>query len=164
MNDYPSHILQNQEYVQWRGYLLRFPWEWMVTLTFKDEVKFFTAQHCFKRWRLWLIREEKLRIAAYMLSSYKKGRIHLHALLFGRNRFDKTLSDCSPRQWKDAWLHFGFARITPITDRYKACDYLALHFLGFKSDYAEGDFYDNRLLKKEMWAQRDGLDGYDGLR
>ena len=165
INDYPSHEIQRENYLQWRAYLNRFPWEWAASLTFRDEVNFFTAQHHFRRWRLRMIDEEKLRIGAYTLSSYKKGRIHLHVLLFGRNRHGKTLLDCSMRKWVSYWLrNVGFARITPVTSNLVACNYVGLHFLGFKSDHAQVDSYDSRLLKREMRVQRDGLDGFDGLR
>lgn len=165
MNAYPSHELQRENYLEWRAYLLRFPWEWMATLTFKDKVNFFTAQRHFKRWRLCMIDKENLRIGAYTLSSFKKGRIHIHPLLFGRNRHGKSLLNCSLRKWESRWLRNpGYARITLVTSNFRACDYVALHFLGFKSDHADVDSYDRHLLKQEMRVQRDGLDGFDGLQ
>ena len=165
MNNYLSHELQHENYLEWRTYLLRFPWEWIATLTFKDEINFFTAQRHFRRWRLSIINEEKLRIGAYTLSSYKKGRIHLHALLFGRNRHGKILSRCSLRKWESRWLlNSGYARITPVISNFGICNYVALHFLGFKSDHAQVDSYDRNLLKQALRLQRDGLDGFDGLR
>jgi len=149
MSSYPSHELQRETYHEWRSYLNQFPWEWMTTLTFRDETNYDTAQRHFRRWRLRLIDEEKLRIGCYLLSSYKKGRIHLHALLLGRNRYSKTLLDCSIRTWESRWYP-GYARIKKVESNFRACDYVSLHFMGFKSDHAQADYYDGHLLKQEM--------------
>ena len=161
MNTSPSQELQREKYLEFRTYLQRFPWEWLATLTFQEEVDFFSVQRQFRRWYRLITDEEKLRIAVYLLSSYKRGRIHLHALLFGRNQKGKTLNSCSKKKWESVW--HGHARIKNVKDIFKVCDYVALHFMGFKSDHTEIDSYNKSLLKQEMALLHDGLDGFDGL-
>lgn len=158
---YPSHQLQHEAYREWSEYLKRFPWEWHATLTLEPGINFFHALKLFNGWRMRLIDTEKLRVGAYLLSAYKGGNIHFHALMVGRNREEKTLYDCSPRRWEGVWRFF--ARIQPVTDNSGVCDYVALHFLGFKSSRTEIDYHDRTLLRQVMNRQNDCLDNFDGL-
>lgn len=104
---------------------------------------------------------ERIQVGAYVLSSYRRGQIHLHALLFGRNRRGKTLLDCSVRKWEARWR--GISRIKTVDSNYGACDYVALHFMGFKSDRAQIDSYNRSLLRRMIRPPWDGLQGLDGL-
>lgn len=161
MSNYPSHILQWESYLEWAEYLQRFPWQWHCTLTFDERTDYFKTLRHFRKWRLKLIDKEKLRIAAYVMCSCKYGRIHYHALMIGRNRNRKTLLRCSCRHWETRWPFI--ARIIPVTDNFRVCDYIAKHLLGFKSDHAQIDSYDRGLLREAMNPQNDPFDGFDGL-
>ena len=158
---YPSHEMQHQTFGEWRSYLERFPWEWHATLTVEDGVGFFKAMHLFERWRLCLVAVQKLRVGAYLISASKKRHIHFHVLMVGRNRFGKCLRDCDPKPWEAAWNFF--ARIKPVTSIPGVCNYVALHFLGFKSNHTEIESFDRTLLRQVMTFRHDGCDGMDGL-
>jgi hypothetical protein len=115
----------------WRDYILRFPWQWASTHTFEHDINYFVARKRFIKWRFQLIDEEKIRAGCYVMTSHKKGHLHLHCLLLGRNRHGKTLSDCKCRNWQDRWWanNQTSARIKPVTTHYGACDYQALQYL-----------------------------------
>ena len=97
---YPSQELQDENYLEWKQYLMRFPFEWAATLTFDtksiadkwfhvggqlnpikaEKIQYFAGTELFKRWRLKLIDLEKLRVGGYLISSYKRGYLHFHLL------------------------------------------------------------------------------------
>lgn len=162
MTFYPSHELQKEMHHDVRDYLDRFPWEWSGSFTFQGEVDFCTAQRRFRRWHRRLLDEEEVQVGAYVASSYRQRRIHLHALLLGRNRHGKTLLDCSIHTWETRW--YGHARIKRVDSNFWASDYLGLHFRGFKSERAQLNSYNRTLLARVMERRNDGLDGFDGLR
>ena len=177
---YPSQQLKYENYKAWSDYLSRFPWQWLATLTFDkkcrkeswfrvgnlnpiegEKIVYYSGRKLFNKWRLCLINKEKLRLGSYLLSSYKKDYLHFHALLLGRNRYGKTLLECSHRQCALSWPYH--ARIKIVNEVEKAADYVAAHFMGFKSDYASIDSYDSTLLRQSISLQRDGFDNFDGL-
>ena len=145
---YASHELQQEDYLDFRRYLLGFPWEWMVTLTFEYGIKFFPAQRMFNRWRLDLIDQEKIQFAAYMISATRNGLLHFHLLAFGSNRAGKALLDCSPRKWEGRWPYH--ARIEEVDDVFGACDYIAKHRCGFLADSAQIYSFNSTLLLRSM--------------
>jgi hypothetical protein len=157
----PSLQLQQERYTEVRNYLIRFPWEWMATLTYEPGIKYFPALEYFKHWRLKIIDKEKLRVGGYAVMGIKKGLQHLHCLMFGRNQNGKTLLDCSTRYWNAEWPFF--ARISEVNNHFGSCNYLGINLLGFKSDHAEIFCFDSKLLKRNLRHLYDGLDGYDGL-
>ena len=163
MSQYPSYELQRETYLEWREYLLHFPWEWLATLTLEDGMQYFPALHKFKKWRHRLIKREKIRVGAYLFSAYRRGHIHFHVLMLGQNRFGKTLLDCSPKYWESEWKKC-VRRIEPVTNLYGACDYVALHFMGFKSDFTDVESFDKTLLRQAMHRHCGFIDNFDGLR
>ena len=52
---YASHQAQHETYLEVRQYLRRWPWQWMISLSFPLEVTFYRARRIFDRWRLQLI-------------------------------------------------------------------------------------------------------------
>lgn len=178
---YPSQELQHENYLEWKQYLMRFPFEWSVTLTldskviadkwFKvrgqlnplnaEKINYYAGMGLFKKWRLNLVDMEKLRVGGYLISSYKQGYLHFHLLLLAHNRRGKTLADCKKRYWERRWPYH--ARIKDVYNLPGACDYFAIHCKGFRSDHYEIDSFDGKLLKQMMTPKRDGLDNMDGL-
>ncbi len=178
---YPSHELQHYNYLEWKQYLMRFPFEWMGTLSFDNKViadkwfdvrgqlnplkvekiNYYAGTGLFKKWRLKLVDLEKLRVGGYLISSYKRGYLHFHLLLLARNRRGKTLADCKKRNWERRWPYH--ARIRDVYELEGACDYFAVHCKGFKSDHYEVNSYNTTLLRQVMISQIDGLDNFDGL-
>jgi hypothetical protein len=161
----PSAQLKQDCREIWRDYILRFPWEWASTHTFEHGINYFVARERFIKWKFRLIDDEDLRVGCYVMTSHKKGHLHLHGLLLGRNRHGKTLSDCSIRKYRDIWwtTNRTTARIEPVTDHYGACDYQALQYLGFKSDFAEPEPFGINLLQEVMEYKNDGLDFLEKL-
>ena len=161
----PSQQLKKDCYEIWRDYVCRFPWQWASTHTFEPGTDYFTARKRFKKWHYRLIDEEKLQVGCYVMSSHKKGNLHFHCLLLGRNRHGKTLLDCDCRKWRDVWwaTNRTVVKVQPITDFYGACSYQALQYLGFKSDYAEPEPFGLNLLQDVMEIKNDGLDFLEKL-
>jgi hypothetical protein len=158
---YPCHYLRHQEYLDFKDYVMRWPWEWMITLTFESGITFFPAHEHFERWRLRLIHEERIRFAAYRITRSKNKRIHMHCLALGRNREGKTLRDVSADKWAARWPYH--AKIEQVYDHAGAVDYVAKHMLGFLAAYAQTDSFDRTLLRQTMQVLNDGLDGLYNL-
>jgi len=91
MPEYLSQEHQRETYHEWRDYLQRFPWEWHCTFTFEDGIKYFSALITFDRWRLRLIDREKIQIGGYLFSASRRRHIHFRVLMFGQNRYGKSL-------------------------------------------------------------------------
>lgn len=158
----PSHYLQYEDAELYKNYLMRWPWEWKVTLTFEPGITFFPAQAIFRRWRLRLADQEGIQVAGYRATRYRNGLSHMEALMLGRNRHGKTLLSCSPAEWKTRYPYH--AEIKGVDDREGACDYLSKHLIGFLSDHSQIDPFNVCLLSRTMEARNDGLDNLDGLR
>ena len=86
--------------------------------------------------------------------------LHFHVLMIGRNREGKTLYDCDPREWEAAWRFF--ARIHVVTDNARVCDYVASHFLGFKSSHTEVESF-NRTLLRQIMRKHSIFNNFDGI-
>ena len=170
--NYPSWEIQRDLYYSWGQFQDRFPWEWFVTVSFRDAARDFTALNFFKQWRLRIIDDEKLQLAGFLMLSRKNGRLHIHALMLGKNRHGKTLQNCSRRSWenemrtcpkdskpswKRAWRK-NFPRIKPVTSNFGVCDYMARHNLDFRSDYPQTDVFGVSLLRQVMEFRTDELD------
>lgn len=146
MSEFPS--LRQRIYEDLRDHLSEWRWQWHATLTFPDNTDYFFALRRFNRWRLRIIDQERLRLGIYLLTSYKKGTIHFHALLLGKNRHGKTLLESSPRKWEGAWQPY-FSRIRVVESNSYICHYVAMNSLPFKSDVFDTHYYDSRLLQQE---------------
>jgi len=147
MTEYPSQEHQRIYYEAFKEHLSQWEWSWFVTLTFPEDTSYESARRQFDRWRLDIIDEERLQLGIFLVTSHKAGILHFHALLIGRNRHGKTLLDCSAQRWEVAWNHH--AEIKEVESNEGVCDYTAQHFRGFKSDWAEYDFYGINLLEQE---------------
>jgi hypothetical protein len=102
----------------WWRYFIQFPFEWWVTVSYKDlpegkPVKSEYAKVNLKNWARKLIKEERLQIAYFGVLN-QANRIHLHLLMLGRNRHGKTLLDVSATEWENAWE--AQSKIQPIYD------------------------------------------------
>ena len=149
MNLYQSSEIQPWEirqllYEETCDYLIQFPWQYHAILTFPMEYTYFPANRALVRWLDKIERHERTRIAACRMSSVKRGLLHFHVLLFGLNHNGERCERRFIRKWESEWAHI--ARLRKIDDNFRVCDYVAKHYLGFKSDYAEIDFYNEDLL------------------
>ena len=154
MTVYRSQEFRQIEYESWSEHLTQWVWSWFVTLTFPEDTTYESARRQFNRWRLDIIDEERLQLGIFLVTSHKAGILHFHALLIGRNRDSKSLLDCSAQRWEAAWSHR--AEIKEVGSNEGVCGYVALHFLGFKSDWAECDFYGTGLLQQKKIPHIEG--------
>lgn len=108
---------------QWGKFVERWPWEWFITLTFKDDAH---PERAFKLFKVWKNRLNKLIfgprwhkrppfgvtwIVAFELQ--KSGRVHLHALMsgVGQTRRLDAMDD-----WYSLDELAGFPRIWPVAN------------------------------------------------
>jgi hypothetical protein len=133
----------------WTRYLVQFPFEWWVTVSYKDlpegtTVKSEYAKVKLKVWIRKLIKEERLQIAYFGVIN-KVNRIHLHLLILGRNRFGKTLLDVSPSKWEKEWK--AMAKISPIYDLAGVSKYFERNTILWDNTLSEVIDFNSRLLK-----------------
>jgi hypothetical protein len=154
MTEYLSQQVQKDYYELFREHLTQWDWQWHASLTFLPDNTFRSARKQFNRWRLDIIDEERRQLGIFYIASHKREHTHLHALMIGRNRHDRSLLHCSAQRRQAAWKHT--AKIEEVENNEGISNYVALHFLGFKSDWAEYDFHGRSLLQQEMIPHIDG--------
>lgn len=129
----------------WASYLSQFPFEWWVSLTFKELIKSEFAKKKLETWSRKLIKEERLQIAYFCVIN-EVNRIHLHLLVLGRNRYGKTLLDVSVERWQQAWK--AEAKISPIYDITGISKYFERNAILKDDNLSEVLLYNLKLLKK----------------
>jgi hypothetical protein len=174
MAEYGSPQYRKKLFETWHYYLLRFPWEWLATLTFEPGTDYYFALRRFKKWRFKIIDTEKLRIGACLLTFLKDTSIHFHVLMLGHNRNGKSLIDCSRRKWSTDWLYLGckdpycyferrkweikcYSKIRNVHSGFSASNYMAKHTLKGEIESASFDFFDMKLFKKYEDIQQNEL-------
>lgn len=125
--------------------MAQFPFEWWVTLTFKNPIKNEYPKNKLKLWSRNLIKEEQIQIAYFCVIN-EMNRIHLHLLALGRNKHGKTLLDVSPAKWAKAWK--DQCRINPIYDVKGVCSYFEKNTILWDDILSEVILYNKKLLKK----------------
>ena len=129
----------------WPKYLVQFPFEWWISLTFRDLIKNEFAKKKLKIWSRKLIKEERLQIAYFCVIN-EVNRIHLHLLMLGRNRFGKTLLDVSAAKWEKAWK--AEAKISLIYDLAGVSEYYERNTILWDNTLSEVIDFNRRLLKR----------------
>jgi hypothetical protein len=95
-----------------------------------------------------LIDQENLQLGICLMTCLKGERWHAHGLLIGRNRYGKTLADCNRGRWENDWDYL--AKIKNVHNKFGAVEYFSQQYLSHKSNYAEVDFFNFRLLRRTM--------------
>jgi hypothetical protein len=139
----------------WPRYLVQFPFQWWVTLSFRHLAKKEYAKAKLKAWSRKLIKEERLQIAYFCVIN-EVNRIHLHLLILGRNRFGKTLMDVSPAKWEEVWK--AEAKISPIYDVTGIAKYFERNVILKDDTLSEVVLYNIKLLKKVQNTKRIEID------
>jgi hypothetical protein len=91
----------------WGQFLSEFDWDWFVTLTFRDEIKSFSAHRYFERFARDIEKQAAQPIFWFRADEEgsRLGRFHIHAL-FGNVAHLRRL------YWMDVWSErAGYARI-----------------------------------------------------
>ena len=129
-------------------YLNNIDWQWFCTLTFNEHkfrgYKSNTIQSLVNRFYRDICISEGIQVAGFYVISYRDGHPHVHALLFGKNKFGKSLSDVEPSKWERAWP--SIAKIEVPISRESVCRYFAKHFYGANNRNCL-EFYNIKLLK-----------------
>lgn len=141
----PSHEMQREIYHAWRDFLSTFTWQWHATLTFPHGYNFFSGKRQLSRWVSKIMRKERLVVGGAFMSSHRRGVLHFHVLMAGINDEGKSLADCSRRYYERAFPNL--CRIRIVESNAGVCDYVARHFMGYISDYAEGDSFGIEVLQ-----------------
>lgn len=134
----------------WWRHFIQFPFEWWVTVSYKDlpegkTVKSEYAKIKLKTWIQKLIKEERLQIAYFGVLN-QVNRIHLHLLMLGRNRHGKTLLDVSAAKWENAWE--AQSKIQPVYDIEGVSKYLEHNIVLKDNTLSEIIPFNIKLLRK----------------
>jgi hypothetical protein len=137
----------------WTDFMSRYPLEWFVHLTFKDEVSPEIARKKFLKWVRSLCVTEHLRIAAWIIYN-PVNHSHLHALMLGHNKKGKTLKEVSIEPWQKKWSAYRYGcMIEPVYDLKGASGYCAKNILAsYRENSSDVFFYDKKLLMKTREA------------
>lgn len=114
-------MMRRQLSEAWGQFLSQFPWDWFVTLTFREPVPSFRAYRMFRRFVADIERAAGLPIAWFLVFEYgaRNGRLHIHALM-------SNTAHLSRLWWLDEWnRRAGYARILPFDCRRGAVYYCA---------------------------------------
>ncbi|MGA2979620.1 MAG: hypothetical protein ABSD76_08520 [Terriglobales bacterium] len=115
----------------WGQFLSQFPWDWFATLTFREEVKSFSAHRLFARFARGIERAAEQPIFWFRADEIgsRLGRFHIHAL-FG------NVSHLRRLFWMDRWSDVaGYARILPFNDKRGAAYYCAKYLTKQDGDW-----------------------------
>jgi hypothetical protein len=141
----------------WWCYLIQFPFEWWVTVSYKDlsegtTVKSEYAKIKLKTWIRKIIKEDQLQIAYFGVLN-QANRIHLHLLMLGRNRHGKTLLDVSAAKWERRWK--AQAKIHLIYDLVGVSKYFERNMCLRNDTLSEIILYNRKLLNKVKYTHPD---------
>ncbi len=120
----------------WGEFLSGYPWDWFLTLTFREPVKSFTAQRAFARFAKDIEKAAGLPIAWFRGDEIGPigGRYHLHALML-------NVAHLRRLTWMDEWgRRAGYARILPFDPQLGAAYYCAKYVT---KQFGEWDLSDN---------------------
>jgi len=120
----------------WGQFLPGFPWDWFVTLTFRDEVVSFRAHRLFASLVRQIEKAAGLPIFWFRADEIGScgGRVHIHALM-------GNVAQLRRMYWVDRWNEMaGYARILPFDSKRGAAYYCAKYVAKEINDW---DFSDN---------------------
>jgi hypothetical protein len=119
----------------WGQFLSGFPWDWFLTLTFKDEVGSFRAHRLFGFFVRDIEKAAGLPIFWFRADEigFHGGRFHIHALI-GNVAHLRRLT------WTDRWNKLaGIARILPFDSKRGAAYYCAKYVTKQSGDWELSD-------------------------
>jgi ParB/RepB/Spo0J family partition protein len=144
-----------------KGDLIKFianhPFQWFLTLTFKESVTQELARERLRDWTRKICRAEELQVA-YIGVVNEESRCHCHLLMFGHNRWGKTLHKVSIERWAREWSRENCgetirwndgARIDPVYEIRGVSHYLIERNLTpIAPSLSDLIYYNKRLLMK----------------
>jgi hypothetical protein len=132
------------------------PFQWWVTLSFKEFVSQDLAKERLLSWTRKIARAEKIQVA-YIAVVSEEPRCHWHLLMLGQNRWGKTLNAVSMERWAKEWWRVNCgqsigwndgARILPVYEISGVARYLIKHLKPDKLQVSDLVPYNKRLLRK----------------
>jgi len=153
-----------QTYNQQKGYKLRairhygyfinsWPWEWFLTLTFREPVSFDTARRQLLNWNRDLCTSEGIQTAFIAVLNDTNFTPHWHLLMLGKNRHGKALQDVSRERWEREWP--AIARIEVVRGNQAVSHYVARNITLWNPDLYELLVYNKKLLNKYRRTRQD---------
>jgi hypothetical protein len=150
----------NSEY---GNFFNRYPWEWFVTVHFHKPVQQTYSLRCLKEWNIKVCTTEKLQTAYVAILTYKSHIPHFHILMFGRNRYGKTLRDVPRNEWEREWLerlgikNERLAQVSLVEDKTAVSYYIAhaKNLILSNPERYELVTYNQKLLRK--WDLRNQI-------
>jgi len=119
----------------WGQFLSGFPWDWFVTLTFRDEVVSFRAHRLFARFVREIEKAAGMPIFWFRADEIgpRGGRFHIHALMGNVAQLRRMF-------WIDRWNEIaGYARILSFDARRGAAYYCAKYVVKQINDWELSD-------------------------
>ena len=136
------------------GYFINsWPWEWFLTLTFREPVSLDTARRQLLNWNRDLCTSEGIQTAFIAVWNNTNFTPHWHVLIFGKNKNGRTLLDVLEKRWERKWP--GIARIEVVRGNQAASHYLAGNITLWNPDRYELLVYNKKLLDKYRRARQD---------
>lgn len=120
----------------WGRFLADYPWDWFLTLTFRDPPGTFRAHRMFARFARDIEKAANVRIGWFRADEYGSaaGHLHLHALMLNTGHLSRIA-------WMQEWdRRAGFARILPFDPTRGAAFYCSKYIAKQLGEY---DFSEN---------------------
>ena len=118
-------------------------WHWFATLTFEHKANQNTVDSLRLRWTRDLCTIEKIQVAYFYVKVNESGHPHLHLLMIGSSKKNKTLLDVDPLKWESAWPYR--AHIFIPDSNVAVAKYFTKNIAQYGSEY---DTYNSKLLTK----------------
>jgi len=135
----------------WGQFLSGYPWDWFLTLTFREPVASFRAHRLFSYFARDIEKAAGMPIAWFRGDEFGPhgGRLHLHAVMLNVAHLRRLL-------WMDEWdRRAGYARILPFDPHLGAAYYCAKYVT---KHFGEWDLSENlsafRQYQNPLFAQK----------
>jgi hypothetical protein len=135
------------------NFINRWPWQWFLTLTFREPVSLEFARRQLLNWNRNLCTSEGIQTAFIAVWNNTNFTPHWHALIFGKNKYGKTLLDILEKRWERRWP--GIAHIEDVRNNHAVSQYVAGNITLWNSDLYELFVYNNKLLNKHRRPRQD---------
>lgn len=128
-------------------FLSQFPWDWFVTITWRQDITDYGAWRRIRAWLCWLEREARNHVGAYIAVEYHRWRSgpnylvpHAHLLVLGVAHLQRTAV------WKRTYERHGRARILPYDPTKGASHYVSKYVAKEVFERGEWDIWRPEVL------------------
>jgi len=149
----------------WAELIVRYPWQWFVTLTFTDDIH---PEAALKSMRVWLSKlnrelfgrrwNEKIPYDVYWIAAIeyqKRGVIHFHLLING-------VRDTRRLSYMDIWANMGnkngWARVEPVKKNIAASTYVSKYVTKGGEIYFSNNLPDVTSGLTSLWTESSTTD------